>query len=40
MTIENKKLRYVLCVDNKDSEDLEKRKIYQTIPDDAKKKGI
>ena len=40
MTIKNKKLTHVLCVDNKDSEDLEKRKIYRAIPDDdAKKEG-
>ncbi len=31
---------YVLCIENKDSEDLQKRKIYQVIPDDgAKKEG-
>ena len=40
MTVENKKTGYVLCVDNKDCEDLEKRKIYQILPDDdAKKEG-
>lgn len=27
-------LRFALCVENKDSEDLEKRKIYRIIPDD------
>ena len=26
---------YALCVENKDSEDLEKRKIYQVLPDKA-----
>jgi hypothetical protein len=32
--------RFVLCVENKDSEDLEKRKIYVVIPDeDAEKEG-
>ncbi|MBN1831506.1 MAG: hypothetical protein JW896_05285 [Deltaproteobacteria bacterium] len=40
MTVENKYTGYALCIDNKDSEDLEKRKIYQVIPDDdAKKEG-
>ena len=34
------KPEYVLCVDNKDCEDLEKRKIYQVLPDeDAKQEG-
>jgi hypothetical protein len=38
--VENKKTGYALCVDNKDCEDLEKRKIYQTLPDDdAKQEG-
>jgi hypothetical protein len=27
--------RFALCVENKDCEDLEKRKIYQVIPDEA-----
>ena len=32
--------RFALCVENKDSEDLEKRKIYVVIPDeDAEKDG-
>jgi hypothetical protein len=32
--------RFVLCIENKDCEDLEKRKIYQMIPDeDADKEG-
>jgi len=40
MTIENQKPMYVLCIENKDTEDLQKRKIYQVIPDDdAKKEG-
>jgi len=31
---------FALCIENKDCEDLEKRKIYQIIPDDeAKKEG-
>jgi hypothetical protein len=32
--------RFALCVENKDSEDLEKRKIYVVIPDEeAQKEG-
>jgi hypothetical protein len=32
--------RFALCVDNKDCEDLEKRKIYVVIPDqEAQKEG-
>ena len=32
--------QFALCVENKDCEDLEKRKIYQVIPDeDASKDG-
>ena len=32
--------KFALCIENKDCEDLEKRKIYQTLPDDeAKKEG-
>jgi hypothetical protein len=32
--------RFALCVENKDSEDLEKRKIYVVLPDeDAEKEG-
>lgn len=26
---------FALCIENKDTEDLEKKKIYQVIPDDA-----
>jgi hypothetical protein len=38
MTKEN--YRFALCVENKDCEDLEKRKIYQVIPDeDAARDG-
>ncbi len=33
-----KEKQYVLCIDNKDCEDLEVRKIYQTIEDDKSKK--
>ncbi len=37
-TMKNHKL--ALCIENKDCEDLEKRKIYQTLPDDeAEKEG-
>jgi len=44
--IENMKLKqkervFALCVENKDSEDLEKKKIYQVVPDDdALKEGF
>ena len=32
---------FALCVDNKDCEDLEKRKIYQVLPDEeAEKEGF
>ncbi len=32
--------KFVLCIENKDCEDLEKRKIYQILPDDeAEKEG-
>ena len=32
--------KFALCIENKDSEDLEKRKIYQILPDDdAEKEG-
>ena len=32
--------RFALCIENKDSEDLEKRKIYVVVPDeDAAKEG-
>ncbi len=32
--------RFALCIENKDSEDLEKRKIYVVIPDEeAQKEG-
>lgn len=27
--------RFVLCIENKDCDDLEKRKIYEALPDDA-----
>ncbi len=38
--MEHKEKAYVLCVNNKDCEDLVKRKIYQVLADDdAKKEG-
>ena len=30
-----KKTQFVLCIENRDCEDLEKRKLYQILPDDA-----
>jgi hypothetical protein len=40
MTVKSKNQMYVLCIENKDCEDLEKRKIYQIIPDnEAEKEG-
>ena len=36
----NKTHKFALCIENKDCEDLEKRKIYQVLPDyDAEKEG-
>jgi hypothetical protein len=36
----NQEQTYVLCVNNKDCDDLIKRKVYQILPDDdAKKEG-
>ena len=33
--------RFVMCIENKDCEDLEKRKIYQMLPDEeAEKEGF
>jgi hypothetical protein len=34
MTIENPEQVFAFCIENKDCEDLEKRKIYQVLPDD------
>jgi hypothetical protein len=34
MTKHSKKPTFMLCVENKDCEDLEKRKIYQILPDE------
>ena len=31
--------RFALCVENKDCEDLEKRKVYQVLPDDESEKN-
>ena len=40
MAKEKENYRFALCVENKDCEDLEKRKIYQIIPDeDASREG-
>ena len=37
---EKEKQTFALCIENKDCEDLEKRKIYQILPDnDAEKEG-
>jgi hypothetical protein len=40
MVKESKEKSYALCIENKECEDLEKRKIYMVLPDDeAAKKG-
>jgi hypothetical protein len=40
MNKKNDKPKYALCVKNRDCEDLEKRKIYQVLPDEeARKEG-
>jgi len=40
MAKETKELSFVLCIENKECEDLEKRKIYRVLPDDeAAKEG-
>ena len=40
MEKEKKEQAFALCVENKDCEDLEKRKIYQVLPDEeAEKEG-
>ena len=40
MAKENENHKFAICVENKDCEDLEKRKIYQILPDDdAEKEG-
>lgn len=33
MVQQNNEQKFVLCIENKDCEDLEKRKIYKVIPD-------
>ncbi len=33
MTDTKEKIQFVLCLENKDCDDLEKRKIYQVVPD-------
>lgn len=35
MAQNNEGQAFALCIDNKNCEDLEKRKIYQVLPDDA-----
>jgi len=36
----DEEMRYAICIDNRDSEDLEKRKIYRVLPDEvAKEEG-
>jgi hypothetical protein len=40
MAKENKENSFVLCIENKECEDLEKRNIYRVLPDDeAAKEG-
>jgi hypothetical protein len=40
MAQKNTEQRFALCIENSDCEDLEKRKIYQVLPDDeAEKEG-
>jgi len=38
MKIEPKEQPFALCIENKDCEDLEKRKVYQVIPDEESEK--
>ena len=38
MAQNNKEQAFALCIENRDCEDLEKRKIYQVLPDVAAKK--
>ena len=33
-------IMFALCIENKDCEDLEKRKIYQILPDEAAAKEV
>ncbi len=40
MAPKNENKKFALCIESKDCEDLEKRKIYQVLPDDeAEKEG-
>ena len=40
MAQKNKEQAFAICIENRDCEDLEKRKIYQILPDnDAEKEG-
>ena len=40
MTKELRKPKFALCIENKDCDDLERKKIYQVLPDeDAEKDG-
>ena len=34
MKYHNNNVSFVLCIENKDCDDLEKRKVYQVLPDD------
>jgi hypothetical protein len=34
MKYQNNNISFVLCIENKDCDDLEKRKVYQVMPDD------
>lgn len=38
MKTERNELEFALCIENKDCEDLEKRKIYLVLPDDESSK--
>jgi hypothetical protein len=41
MAKKNKEKSFALCIENKECEDLEKRKIYRVLPDaEAKKEGF
>jgi hypothetical protein len=34
MKYHNNNISFVICIENKDCDDLEKRKVYQVLPDD------
>ena len=38
MATPRKNIQFVLCIENKDAEDIEKGKVYQCLPDRAAKK--